>query len=65
MFTCPQSDVNDFQASLGITYDQHVEPPDVVGFINLNYRYNPVTSQIIHDAGLAAILLTVKSLKIY
>jgi hypothetical protein len=47
--------VNDHSASIGVPRGQHIESPAVVGFIDRNYRYKSVPTQISHDIGLAPI----------
>ena len=57
-YICPQTELNDHPASLG----RHVVSiscfPAVVGFLDDDYRYESVVTQISHDAGLAPISYT-------
>ena len=56
--TSPQTEVKDHSATLEMTYSQHVDspPPSVVsGFLDRNYRYKSVATQIPHDYGLTSI----------
>ena len=54
MFICPQIEVNDHPASLGVTC-QRFQSLVVVDFLDRDYRYKLITNQISHDAGLTPI----------
>ena len=47
--TCPQKEVNDHPASLGVMCRRHVESPAVFYFIERDYFYKSVATQIPHD----------------
>jgi hypothetical protein len=49
---CPQTEGDNRPAGLGVTYSQHLESLSVVGFLNQDYRYKSVTTQIPHDTDL-------------
>ena len=40
--TCPQPEVNDHPASLGVIFADKSSPPVVLGFLDLDYRYKSV-----------------------
>ena len=58
MSTCPQTEVNDHPASSGVAVVSTLNHPAVVDFVERNYRYKSVTTQIPHDAGLVPIPFT-------
>ena len=45
---CPQTDVYNHPASLRVTNGQHVESPDVVGFLDRNSRYKKLLKFLPH-----------------
>jgi hypothetical protein len=47
--------VKDNPVSLETMCGQHVDPPNVVDFLDRDYYYKQVATEIPHDAGLEAI----------
>ena len=47
--TCLHTEVKGHPASLEVMYGQYVEFPDVVGFLNQDYSFKSVVTQITHD----------------
>ena len=52
IFTCPQREVKDHSASLDMTCSQHLESLPVACFIDQDYSYKTVATNIPQDAGL-------------
>ena len=55
--TCPLTEVKDHPASLGLTHGSMLNFPATVGFLDQNYCYKSVTTQISHNAGLALVCM--------
>ena len=47
--------VYDHPVTLGVTCGQHIESPTVIDFLDRNYSYKSVNTQILHDARLELI----------
>ena len=57
-FTCSKTEIKNYPAGLGVNCGQHVDSLAIVGFLDRDYRYRSVSTQIPHDAGLAPITYT-------
>ena len=49
MSTSSQTEVNDHPSSLRVMYDQHAKSPATLGFLDQNYCFKSVVTQV-HDA---------------
>ena len=56
--TCQWTDVEGHPASLRVTCSHYVESSTVIVFLDRNYRYKSVATQIPHNYGLEPILYT-------
>ena len=50
-FTCPQKELKDHPASLGVMCDEHIKSSSPVALIDQDYFYTSVVMQIPHNAG--------------